>query len=47
MVLLNAGRSQRARWEKIDLGVDREMFDLNTFSAVSLARLVVPHFEER
>ncbi len=46
-VLLNAGRSQRARWEHIELGVDRELFDLNTFSTVSLARLMIPHFEKQ
>ncbi len=46
-VFLNAGRSQRARWEKIEVGVDHEVFDLNVFSTVSLARLLVPHFEKR
>ncbi len=43
-MLHNAGRSQRARWEHIDLNVDREVFDLNVFSAVHLSRLVIPHF---
>ncbi len=46
-VFLNAGRSQRARWEHTELGVDRDLFDLNVFSTVSLARLLVPHFERR
>ncbi|XP_066582063.1 dehydrogenase/reductase SDR family member 7 [Prorops nasuta] len=41
----NAGRSQRAEWEKIDIKVDREMFDLNVFSAISLSRLAVNYFQ--
>lgn len=40
----NAGRSQRAVWEDIDLAVDKEVFDLNTFSVVSLSRLAVQLF---
>lgn len=40
----NAGRSQRADWEKIELTVDKEMFDLNVFSVLSLSRLAVKHF---
>ncbi len=46
VVFLNAGRSQRARWEHTSLDVDRELFDLNVFSAVALARLVIPIFEK-
>ncbi|XP_063993209.1 dehydrogenase/reductase SDR family member 7 [Diachasmimorpha longicaudata] len=42
----NAGRSQRASWEKIDLQVDKELFDLNVFSHVSLSRIVYAYFEE-
>nr|XP_012230443.1 PREDICTED: dehydrogenase/reductase SDR family member 7 [Linepithema humile]XP_012230444.1 PREDICTED: dehydrogenase/reductase SDR family member 7 [Linepithema humile]XP_012230445.1 PREDICTED: dehydrogenase/reductase SDR family member 7 [Linepithema humile]XP_012230446.1 PREDICTED: dehydrogenase/reductase SDR family member 7 [Linepithema humile] len=42
----NAGRSQRAQWENIDLTVDKQMFDLNVFSIMSLSRLVVKHFLE-
>ncbi|XP_031849213.1 dehydrogenase/reductase SDR family member 7 isoform X1 [Nomia melanderi] len=42
----NAGRSQRARWEEIDLTVDKEMFDLNVFSQVALSRLVAKYFLE-
>ncbi len=45
-MLSNAGRSQRAEWEKIELKVDREMFDLNVFSLVNLNRIVVRHFLE-
>lgn len=40
----NAGRSQRAKWEDIDLSVDKEMFDLNVFSQVALSRLVAKYF---
>ncbi|XP_043264425.1 dehydrogenase/reductase SDR family member 7 [Colletes gigas] len=40
----NAGRSQRARWEEIELSVDKEMFDLNVFSQVALSRLVAKYF---
>ena len=46
-MLLNAGRSQRASWERIETGVDRELFDVNVFSAVSIARKVVPVFERQ
>lgn len=42
----NAGRTQRAVWENIDINVDREIFELNVFAAVSLSRLAVKHFEE-
>ena len=47
VMLHNAGRSQRGRWEHIDLQVDKDMFDLNVFSVVNLSRLIVPHFKER
>ncbi|KYQ60736.1 Dehydrogenase/reductase SDR family member 7 [Trachymyrmex zeteki] len=40
----NAGRSQRARWENIEIAVDKEMFNLNVFSIMSLSRLAVKHF---
>jgi len=40
----NAGRSQRAKWDNIEIAVDKEMFDLNVFSIVSLSRLAVKHF---
>ncbi|XP_011302826.1 dehydrogenase/reductase SDR family member 7 [Fopius arisanus] len=42
----NAGRSQRAAWEKIDIRVDKELFDLNVFSLVALSRIVYSYFEE-
>ncbi|CAL1678656.1 unnamed protein product [Lasius platythorax] len=44
ILVSNAGRSQRAQWENIELAVDKEMFDLNVFSSVSLSRLAVKHF---
>ncbi|GFG34081.1 hypothetical protein Cfor_07437, partial [Coptotermes formosanus] len=40
----NAGRSQRANWEDIDLAVDKEMFDLNVFSVLSLSRITLQYF---
>jgi Short-chain dehydrogenases of various substrate specificities len=40
----NAGRSQRANWEDIDLTVDQEMFSLNVFGVLSLSRLAVKYF---
>lgn len=43
----NAGRSQRADWEDIELGVDREMFDLNVFGVVALSRIVVRYFQKK
>ncbi|KAK9498780.1 hypothetical protein O3M35_003341 [Rhynocoris fuscipes] len=42
----NAGRSQRASFDEIETKVDREIFDLNTFPAISLSRLAVKYFEE-
>lgn len=40
----NAGRSQRAKWENIELSVDKELFDLNVFSTIALSRLVAKYF---
>ncbi|XP_076671706.1 dehydrogenase/reductase SDR family member 7 [Andrena cerasifolii] len=40
----NAGRSQRAKWENIDISVDKEMFELNVFSQIALSRLVAKYF---
>lgn len=47
VLINNAGRSQRARWEHTSLSVDRQMFELNVFSVVHLSRVVVPHMLER
>ncbi|CAG9804351.1 unnamed protein product [Chironomus riparius] len=41
----NAGRSQRAEWNKIDMNVDRELFELDVFSVVHLSRIAVTYFE--
>lgn len=42
----NAGRSQRANWETIELKVDHEMFDLDVFSIINLSRIYVRHIEQ-
>ncbi|XP_076060112.1 dehydrogenase/reductase SDR family member 7 [Oratosquilla oratoria] len=44
ILVSNAGRSQRARWEHINIDVDRELFELNTFSLVALSRIVTRYF---
>lgn len=41
----NAGRSQRAEWNKIDINVDRELFELDVFSVIHLSRIAVTYFE--
>lgn len=40
----NAGRTQRAAFEKIDIEVDEQMFRLNVFGPVHLTRIVVDHW---
>lgn len=47
ILVSNAGCSQRAEWEKIDINVDKEMFDLNVFSHIALNRLVAKYFLNR
>jgi len=47
IMLHNAGRSQRARWEHTDIEVDLDLFNLNVFSIVNLSRCIMPHFLER
>ncbi|GIY19200.1 hypothetical protein CEXT_363831 [Caerostris extrusa] len=42
----NAGRSQRASFDEIDIKVDKELFDVNVFSTLNLTRKVLPHFLE-
>lgn len=39
----NAGRSQRAKWQDVNLNVDREVFELDVFSVVNLTRIYVKH----
>jgi len=46
VLVSNAGRSQRAVWHKIDLQVDRDLFELNVFSLLNLNRIVVRYFLE-
>ncbi|XP_042232018.1 dehydrogenase/reductase SDR family member 7-like [Homarus americanus] len=47
ILVSNAGRSQRAQWEMIEADVDRELFELNVFSLISLARIVSKYFLEK
>ncbi|KAG5880676.1 hypothetical protein JTB14_028431 [Gonioctena quinquepunctata] len=42
----NAGRSQRATWEKIEMAVDKQMFELNVFGVVNLTRIALEHFDK-
>uniref|UniRef100_A0A2P2I018 Dehydrogenase/reductase SDR family member 7-like n=1 Tax=Hirondellea gigas TaxID=1518452 RepID=A0A2P2I018_9CRUS len=44
VLVSNAGRTQRGHWDAIDVAVDRELFELNVFSLIVLARLVNKHF---
>lgn len=44
VLINNAGRSQRAAFEKIDISVDEQMFKLNVFGPIHLTRLVVDHW---
>jgi len=43
ILINNAGRSQRARWEHTSIEVDQDLFNLNVFSVVNLTRTVLPH----
>lgn len=43
----NAGRSQRANWEYIDMAVDKELFDLDVFSVINLTRIAVKYFNTK
>ena len=38
ILINNAGRSQRGRWEHIDINVDIDLFHLNVFSVINLTR---------
>nr|XP_042911770.1 dehydrogenase/reductase SDR family member 7 isoform X2 [Parasteatoda tepidariorum] len=40
----NAGRSQRAKFEEIDVQVDKDLFEINVFGTLNLTRKVLPHF---
>jgi len=43
----NAGRSQRALFENIDMKVHKELFDLNLFSVVNLSNVAVNFFKQQ
>ncbi|XP_062590643.1 dehydrogenase/reductase SDR family member 7-like [Saccostrea cucullata] len=43
----NAGRSQRSLIERCPVEVDRQVFEINTLSPISLTKAVLPHFMER
>lgn len=43
----NAGRSQRGRWEEIQLEVDRDLFEVDVFATVALSRRVYKYFLEQ
>jgi len=47
VLLLNAGRSQRARWEHTDIQVDKDMFELNVFSVINLTRIFLKNMLEK
>lgn len=47
IVVLNAGRSQRSLAEKFDIASTKELFELNVFSVINLAKLVVPEMISR
>jgi len=47
ILINNAGRSQRAEWQDIEMKLDREMFDVNVFGLLSISRTVLPHFLTR
>lgn len=47
ILVQNAGRSQRALFEDIDLSVDRDLFELDVFSVVNLTRIYVRHYKGR
>lgn len=44
ILLNNAGRSQRASWETIETAVDRQVFEINVFSVISLSRVALQYF---
>ncbi|GFT01001.1 hypothetical protein TNCV_4054081 [Trichonephila clavipes] len=44
ILINNAGRSQRATFEEIDINVDKEIFDINVFGTLNLTRKILPHF---
>lgn len=47
IVVNNAGRSQRAVWENIEVNVDRQLFELNVFSVINFSRIFAKYFLSR
>lgn len=47
ILLNNAGRSQRAEWDSIDIEVDKELFELNVFSVINLTRVALKYFNTK
>ncbi|XP_060535151.1 dehydrogenase/reductase SDR family member 7 isoform X2 [Cylas formicarius] len=47
ILINNAGRSQRAMWDEIELSVDRQMFELNLFSVINLSRIALEYFNKK
>ena len=45
-VVLNAGRSQRAVAAETPFTATKDLFELNVFSVIHLAKLILPHFLE-
>jgi len=43
LLMNNAGRSQRSLAKESDITIDRQIFELNFFSAVALTKLVIPY----
>lgn len=44
ILVLNAGRSQRAGFADIDIQVDRQLFEINVFGLISLSREALKYF---
>lgn len=47
LLINNAGRSQRSLAKETDIQIDRQLFELNFFSAVELTKLVLPSMIKR
>ncbi|CAG2117737.1 unnamed protein product [Medioppia subpectinata] len=47
ILVSNAGRSQRAAFQDIEISVDKEIFDINVFGLIGLARVVLKYFLEQ
>ncbi len=47
LLMNNAGRSQRSLAKETDIRIDRQLFELNFFSAIELTKLVMPHMIKR